>query len=188
MGTKSIIIRKCATLVEAYACRGLLTARGFAASIDNSYHCAVDWSVVPALGGVSIRVPECQYKNAKKCIIEASKSGPQILEEQFGSYEHPKRYGRLSVWCFWLNYFGVIPMLLIGSIAAAVHYIPPDYLPSHDSSFFYPNYSGGVGFNFRDIADGVALMLMMIVYFISEALSLSQSNNEKEAHAPSRPV
>lgn len=110
------IVRTCATLNEAYICRGLLQTHGIHASIDNAEHAAVDWFIIQGLGGVRIRVPISQYELAKTAIIQTVEHARNSPVKSGEEYEPSTRSQRRKAWVmmfFWFGFFNAIVLFLI---------------------------------------------------------------------------
>ena len=123
------IVRTCATLNEAYICRGLLQTHGIQASIDNAEHAAVDWSIVQALGGVHIRVPISQYGLAKTTIVQTVEHARNSPAKSGEEYEPSTRSQRRKAWIMMLFWFGVFNTILLFVIIWLEAVIPHEWFP-----------------------------------------------------------
>ncbi len=172
----TVIIRRCATLIEAYACLGLLKSNGFLASIDNANYAAQDWSLVPALGGISIRLPTSQFEAAKACIIQAVEQGETELELAFGEYVKPKKYGRIAIWTMILIWFGLFQLAAGFGLWVLDQLIPPEWIPPPNphgpQAIFY--YGGGAPSGFGPINGIVFLMLIAMFTTLESFLTRPQ--------------
>ena len=177
----TVIIRRCATLNEAYILRGLLTANGFSATLDEANHAAMNWWLIPALNGVAIRLPIAQVEDAKRTVIAIAETAPADLEKQFGPYEPPRKYGRASLWFYWLSFFGLAQLVVIGLIILLDRLVPEAWIPAtNQSPFFTPHYGGGAGFDWERAANGFVLMFFMVGLLIFEFFSTRPKTTPKE--------
>lgn len=115
-----VTIRRCATLPEALICQGLMQANGIHSSVDNYYHASNIWWHVPALNGISLSVARSDFDHAHALLIEQAETGAGNLEEAFGAYEPPRRYGVLAAWYMLLDYTLHIPSLIVAFILAGL--------------------------------------------------------------------
>lgn len=145
----AVTIRRCATLSEALICNAMLLDRGIHSSISNCAHASVEWWSVYAFGGVGVQVPADQYDEARQAIIDAVEHGAQEIDAQFGAYEPPRRYGRASVWFFWLNFFGVTLIAYMAVMLVLDWVVPTSWILAIDPDFdrignqYLFNYGGG---------------------------------------------
>lgn len=175
----SIIIRLCATLVEANICCGLLKANGFDASIDNAHHAAQDWMVVPALGGVAIRLPASQQQPAMDCIVEIATAADSILTEEFGPYDPPVKRRRVAIWTMILIQIGIFQLAAAHLLMYLVPLIPPNWVPSKYGATVDMNLGlsiapPGPGVN------GLVFMIILVLFLCHELISSTPSKPPKE--------
>lgn len=133
MGTNSRIIRRCASLPEAYVCWGLLRANGFDASIDNRHHAAQDWAMVQALGGIQIRIPTSQFDDAKACIIDA-------VETAITKHSDPVRmtvWNRAKAITMAFHYFGLLPLAIVCLLIWLHRVVPESWIPKFTTQDYY---------------------------------------------------
>ncbi|MEO1660521.1 MAG: hypothetical protein AAFR51_06005 [Pseudomonadota bacterium] len=127
--TRSVILRRCATLPEALICQALLTDRGFLASLDNAEHAAMDWGMVSALGGIQIRVPVSQADDAKKCIIDQVTHADEILEQAALPGDDIPQKSRWKAVSMLLIYFGIIELVGSFGLIWLDKIVPSAWLP-----------------------------------------------------------
>ncbi len=161
MGTNSVVIRRCASLPEAYVCWGLLRANGFEASLDNANYAAIDWGAVHAIGGIAIRVPISQFERAKTCIVEsvevASALNTKTVKMTFAN--------RMKAVSMLLIFFGVIEFLGAILIIWLASIVPSNWLPTASDSVFYVSTHTGLGI--APPGPGIeGLLFMMLVSFL----------------------
>ncbi|WP_300392454.1 hypothetical protein [Henriciella sp.] len=125
----AVTIRRCATLSEALICQGLLQANGLHCSVDNYYHSANEWWLVPAFNGVSLSVFQNDRDEARRLIIEHAETGPALLEQEFGPYETPRKYGVIAAWYMLLDYTLKIPSLVIAVLLTGLFSLIGQFTP-----------------------------------------------------------
>ena len=126
------IIRVCATVNEAVIVTALLRDGGFEATIDNYQHASLNWGMIPALGGVYVRVPHVQLMDAGLYMIDAVSSAHQRFDETTDEVfmaADKRRY--LRAWFILLIWSGfpilaeftlILPLLLF--LATIVEFLP----------------------------------------------------------------
>ena len=184
-----VTIRRCATLPEALIVHGLLLDRGVDASLSNYAHASMDWWSLAAFNGVGIDVPAHEYDLAKVAIIDAATEGPAILETQFGTYEEPDRYGRLIVWIFWLNFFGVFLIALIAAgwlldvilPEAWIAWLIATAMPEEQGGYYF---SGGT---YNPVAEadfnleGLMFVICVLLVFLADRLIKPEVKTQEDA-------
>jgi len=179
--SNSVVIKRCATLNEAYILQGLLAANGFDARLDEANHAAMNWWLIPALNGVAIRLPITQAAEAKRTVLAIAETAPANLEKQFGPYEAPRKYGRASVWFYWLSFFGLLQLMFIGSIILLDRLVPDAWLPiTNQTPYISAYYGGGINVNWERAGNGFVLMFFMIGLLIFEFFSTRPQKPPKE--------
>ena len=68
--SESAVLRNYGRVEEALIVCAALQYAGFDASIDNYNHATVNWLLVPALGGIPVRLPTSQLEDAKAYLRE----------------------------------------------------------------------------------------------------------------------
>lgn len=177
MGTNSRIIRRCMSLPEAYACAGLLKANGFLASLENEHHAALDWGMIPALGGIKILVPASQYDSAKTCIIGNVTAARA---------EHPEPVkmtltNRLKAVSMLLIFFGIVEVLGVIVLLWLNTIIPPEWIPDSGQTYSYFTISSGHGVGPPGPGrNGAVLMFFIIVIVVSELITTQPKKTRKD--------
>ena len=167
----------------------MLLERGIASSLSNYAHASVDWWSLAAFNGVGINVPTAQYDLARAAIIDAAEEGPAMLEEKFGSYEEPGRYGRLIVWIFWLNFFGVFLIALIAAGWLLDVILPPGfvaslYQQSMPETEGYLQFSAGTYDPVQDAhfnIEGFMFVFCVFLVFLADRLIKPEANTQEDA-------
>ena len=99
----SVIIHRAQDIESALVLTNFLQFHGFDARLDNGAHASIDWAIVPALGGIAVRLPRAQVDEAKALLRAAMADAavdPEFAEQ---AYLHPKWQKRLLVvsWRSW---------------------------------------------------------------------------------------
>lgn len=179
--SKTAIVRTCATLNEAYICRGLLQTHGIHASIDNAEHAAIDWYVVQALGGVYVRVPSAQLKPAQDALIAHVVDAADMLKEYALPYEPITSSQRWKVIILWLFYFGVIQFFIAGLIVLFLSYFPAEWLASTEGDRPSIRVGSGLGIGTpRNSGEGLVLMMLMFLIVLWELISTRPEKPKKD--------
>ena len=170
--TSSVIIRRCATLSEALICHSFLRSRGILSSIDNENHAAAQWNIVPAIGGVHIRVPTSQYEDAKALIIDRVERAPALLDAwdlKFQPIEKTRYWRAASMLIISLGFFN---LLATGAIFIIDQIVPAAWFPSNNAPdmVFAPGPVSGLpgnGYN----SDGYVFVFIIALFLIWELIS-----------------
>ncbi|MEL6724524.1 MAG: hypothetical protein AAFP24_05875 [Pseudomonadota bacterium] len=170
--TESVIIRRCATLSEALICNSFLQTEGILSSIDNEHHAAVQWTVVPAIGGVHIRVPVSQFDEAKALIIERVEHAEALLDAQDLTFQPIERTRYLRAASMLIISLGFFNLLATGAIFVIDQIIPAAWFPANDAAdvFYAPapmTVLPGNGFN----SDGYVFLFIIALFLIWELFS-----------------
>ncbi|MHA7901033.1 MAG: putative signal transducing protein [Henriciella sp.] len=178
--TKTAIIRRCATLSEAYIVDGLLRSSGVLSSIDNANHATIDWGSVSALGGIQIRVPNSQFERSKEIIIEHAGAAEETLDEMFEPYDAPVKTRRLTAISMLLIYVGIIdiPVLLIFMWLATI--IPAGWFDPPPNEFFYVEpYYGSAAVPEASGTNGW-ILVFLIVFILLWELTNTRTNKQSK--------
>lgn len=144
----SVIIHRAQDIESALVLTNFLQFHGLDASLDNAAHASVDWAIVPALGGIPVRLPRAQIEDAKDLLRTAlrdAKANPDMTEP---SHLHPDWQKRLLAWSMLGFYTGVLPVAIAILIAWFVSLFPAGLLPdlpstpAQDPMLTYSYYSG----------------------------------------------
>lgn len=177
MGTNSVIIRRCASLPEAYACLGLLKANGFLASLDNANHATVDWAMVQALGGIQIRVPISQFDDAKTCIVESvtasTQDNPVSIEMT--------RWNRIKAISMALIYFGIVELIGVIALLWLNHVIPPEWIPEPSSQISVVTTGSGLGIaRAEQWLNGAVFLFFIVLYLLFDVTANKPHTHDRE--------
>lgn len=125
----SVIIHRAQDIESALVLTNFLQFHGFDASIDNAAHASVDWSIIPALGGITVRLPRAQVDEAKSLLRRAlrdARGNPEMAEP---SHLRPDWKKRFLAWSMLGFYTGVLPVAVAILIAWLASLLPADLLP-----------------------------------------------------------
>ena len=123
----SVIIHRAQDIESALVLTNFLQFHGFDARLDNAGHAAVDWGIVPALGGIAIRLPRAQVDEARQALRAALNEADAI---SVTDYQRRTRRKRLLAYSMLGIYFGLIP-LVVGAIIVGIAYtIPAEWFPA----------------------------------------------------------
>lgn len=177
----STILRRCATLTEARICVGLLKSHDIWAALDNGDHAAIDWGMVPALGGVHVRVAASDYERAKQTIIDTVSSAPDLLEKVAGPYEPPvynKRWRAISMLVVW---FGLLNLIVGYALFWLDQIIPPAWVPDPQTSDIW----FGIAFD-QGVAppgpgvEGFVFLFVIALFLLWELLTTQSAKPAKD--------
>lgn len=177
----STILRRCATLNEAQICVGLLNAHDIWAALDNGQHAAIDWGMIPALGGVHVRVATCDYERAKQVVLDTVKAAPERLAEAAGPYEpphHSRRWRALSMLVIWFGLFN----LAIGYVLVWLDQIIPAAwvpAPQPSQSWFGIALGNSVAPPGPGI-EGLVFLFVITLFLLSELLTTQSAKPAKD--------
>ena len=110
--SESAVLRNYGRVEEALIVRAALQYAGFDASIHNYNHSTVNWLLVPALGGIPVRLPTSQLEDAKAYLREMVETAEDRLVEATGEAPDPVRRKYWRAWAVaalfmldWLSLF-----------------------------------------------------------------------------------
>lgn len=94
--SQSAVLRNYGQVEEALIVYAALQAAGFDVSIDNYNHASLDWLIVPALGGIPVRLPASQLEDARAYLQDMVDTAEIRLAEATGEQLVPvrKKYWR----------------------------------------------------------------------------------------------
>jgi hypothetical protein len=96
--SQSAVLRNYGQVEEALIVCAALQSAGFDASIDNYNHATVNWLLVPALGGIPVRLPASQLEDAKAYPGEMVESAEDRLVEATGEGPDPVQRNYWRAW------------------------------------------------------------------------------------------
>ncbi|WP_290496224.1 hypothetical protein [Hyphomonas sp. UBA4494] len=110
--SESAVLRNYRRVEEALIVCAALQYAEFDASIDNYNHATVNWLLVPALGGIPVRLPASQLEDAKAYLREMVETAEDRLVEATGEAPDPVRRKYWRAWAVaalfmldWLSLF-----------------------------------------------------------------------------------
>ena len=96
--SQSAVLRNYGQVEEALIVCAALQDAGFEASIDNYNHASVNWLIVPALGGIPVRLPVSQLEDARAYLQEMVDTAANRLAEATGEEPVPVRKKYWRAW------------------------------------------------------------------------------------------
>jgi hypothetical protein len=112
--SQAAILQNYGRIEEALVVCAALQDAGFDAAIDNFNHATVNWLMVPALGGIPVRLPASQLLDARAYLDELVSSVEDRLGEAAGASPEPilRKYWRARIVAFlylgeWFLYFAL---------------------------------------------------------------------------------
>ena len=187
----SVVLRNYSRVEEALVVCSALQDAGFDAAIDNLNHATLEWYLVPALGGIQVRIPASQLKPAKAYLNEMFHTAEQRLLEATGETADPihrRRYWR--VWTGLAIWFGVADLLGIATLWLALKLVPPDWWPKPDE-MVVPKYELGPTIakppDLSNILTGLLFLLMLVLITWNEMFEVRRAARlrETESNDPS---
>ena len=85
--SKLVVLRRCATIEDAFIVDSLLQDGGFLSSTPVRYHAQNEWWSVHAFNGIPVFIPEVELVEAAEYLIEMRASAKERLEEKFGEID-----------------------------------------------------------------------------------------------------
>ena len=125
----SVIIHRAQDIESALVFANFLQFYGFDASLDNANHAGMDWAIVPALGGIAVRLPLYQLDDAKELLRVALKDAKADPEFSEPARLRPLWQKRLLAWSMIGFYTGILPIMLALLLAPLAALIPPELIP-----------------------------------------------------------
>lgn len=125
----SIIIHHAQDIESALVLTNFLQFHGFDASLDNGGHAALNWGIVPALGGIAVRLPRAQVDEVKELLRSAladAKADPEFAEH---IQLRPDWQKRFLGWSMLGLYTGIIPISAALVVAMLLSWIPAGWFP-----------------------------------------------------------
>ena len=163
--SKLVVIRRCATIEEAFVVDSLLQDGGFLSSTPVRYHAQNEWWSVHAFNGIPVFIPAAQVLDAAEYLIEMRKTAKERLEAEFGEID-PTPWKRRPIrrWSMLAKDSGII-QLSLSVLALLLSFLPVGIVPG--SSFYqidWVEFVFGFGIYFLLYCLGVgALMACLIV-------------------------
>lgn len=179
--SNSTILRRCATLTEAQICVGLLRTHDIWAALDNGEHAAIDWGMVPALGGVCVRVTTSDRERAKQVILDTVNAAPDLLAELAGPYESPHRSRRWRAISMLVIWFGLFNLVIGYALVWLDLIIPSAWIPDPQPSeaWFGIALGNGVAPPGPGI-DGIVFLFVIALFLLSELLTTHSAKPTKD--------
>ena len=106
----SVVIHRAPNAESALVLVNYLQSQGFDASLDNFGHAALDWSMIPALGGIAVRLPRAQVEDAKSALKEALETAAQ--DPEFSEVVRKRSSYRWLAWSMIAVWFGLAQVVL----------------------------------------------------------------------------
>jgi len=172
----SVVIHRAQNIESALVLVNFLQFHGLDAQLDNGAHASIDWGIVPALGGIAVRLPDAQVKDAKvllKTALVEARDSPDFGEPV---QLRPIWHKRLLAWSMLGLYTGALQALLALLLVPAISMIPPgivDYLPS-SSPRAYIGYAELGYLNAPTIAGDLKKGLWVVLGFVAFLIALER--------------
>ena len=129
----SVIIHRAQDIESALVLVNFFQFHGLDARLDNAGHASVDWAIVPALGGIAVRLPRDQVEEAKDLLRTALKEAKENPDFAEPARLRPVWQKRLLAWSMLGFYTGVLPvliaLLLAPVLVSLASLIPPELIP-----------------------------------------------------------
>jgi hypothetical protein len=129
----SVVIHRAQDIESALVLVNFFQFHGLDARLDNACHASIDWAIVPALGGIAVRLPRDQLEEAKDLLrtaLKEARADPDFAEP---ARLRPVWQKRLLAWSMLGFYTGVLPvliaLLLAPVLASLASLIPPELIP-----------------------------------------------------------
>jgi hypothetical protein len=179
--SNSIILRRCATLTEAQICVGLLNSHDIWAALDNAEHAALDWGMIPALGGVHVRVARSDYERAKQTIIDSVTAAPDLLSAAAGPYEPPRRNRRWRALSMLVIWFGLLNLVAGYALYWLDQIIPRAWVPDpQPSDAWFAIAFGRVAAPPGPGLEGFVFLILIGLFLVWELLTTQPTKPAKE--------
>lgn len=181
----TVILRACATVSEARICCGLLQTHNIHASVDNAEHVVQNWWVVPAVGGVHVRVPRSQLDAAHTVLNEHVQHAGALLR-QHASPGDPitktRRWKALSMLLLWLSlWLGIAHLLFYGFFTWLDGLVPYSWIPNPEPPQTEVSIGNGMGVGPAGPgAEGVVLVFVIAMILIWELISSRPEKPKKD--------
>lgn len=180
----SAVLRNYCRVEEALVVCSALQDAGFDAAVDNLNHATLEWYLVPALGGIQVRIPASQLKPAKAYLNEIFHTAEQRLLEATGETADPIH--RRRYWRAWIGiaiWFGVADLLGIATLWLALKLVPPDWWPKPDE-MGVPKYELGTTIaqppDLSNILTGLLFLLMLVLITWNEMYVTQRSAKARQ--------
>ena len=177
----TVILRAFATVSEARICRSILETHGIQASIDNEEIVVQDWSIVPAVGGVHVRVPKSQLSAAKSALTDHLKYAEEILKEHALPGDSITTSQRWKAIIMLLMYLGFFNLGLAWFLLTLDSLIPPEWIPTSEPLFSQARVNTGFGISSPGPgAEGVVLVFLIAMILLWELISTRPEKPKKD--------
>jgi len=125
----SVVIHRAQDIESALVLVNFFQFHGLDARLDNAGHASIDWAIVPALGGIAVRLPRDQLEEAKDLLrtaVEEARANPNFAEP---ARLRPVWQKRLLAWSMLGFYTGILPVLIALLLAPLTNLLLPDLIP-----------------------------------------------------------
>lgn len=126
--TQAAVLRNYSNPEEALVVSAALQDGGFAAEIDNINHVTLEWYLIPALGGVQVRVPDSQLAAARAYLNDMVESAYERLIAATGEIPEPAPRSRWRAWVGVALWFGLAEIIGLAIIWVLSAIIPPEWI------------------------------------------------------------
>lgn len=181
------ILRNYSSVEEALVVYAALQDAGFDAAIDNFNHAVLEWYIVPALGGVQVRLPAAQLEPAKAHLSDMVHTAEARLAEATGDAGKPakRRYWRawvgLAIWLGLAQLVGIAVIWLLNGI------IPADWVgPSQQAStlwYYSPGYTASL--SPQTSVNGLLFIIAVALITWNELFNLHRAKTLRAEEGPS---
>ena len=125
----SVVIHRAQDIESALVLVNFFHFYGLDAQLDNAGHASVDWGIVPALGGIAVRLPRDQVEEAKDLLRTALREAREDPDFAEPAHLRPVWQRRLLAWSMLGFYTGVLPVVIGLLLAPLISLIPPELIP-----------------------------------------------------------
>ncbi|MEE9381094.1 MAG: hypothetical protein V3V03_06800 [Hyphomonadaceae bacterium] len=184
--SRSVVIRRCASVEGALVVQALLQDAGFGASLENWHMAALDWAMIPALNGIAIWIPESELIPAGQYMIDAVDTAAARLEEATGPLDDGvlkrSRFKPLTMLFFYLG--GVeflVPPLYWLLISLPQEWFPFERsYPTINPVFAQGHYSSP-GVDLSHAFSALVFLAIILALTFNEVLDIQQGRLDRQA-------
>ncbi len=173
----AVVLRNYSRAEEALVVCAALQDAGFDAAIDNLNHASLEWYLVPALGGIQIRLPAAQLEPAKAHLNDMVQSAEARLLEATGETGGPVKRDYWRAWIALGIWFGLVELVGIAFIWLLSRIIPAAWLgPGEQVSalwYYSPGYVAPV--SVHSSANGVLFIVLVALITWNELFNVNRA-------------
>jgi len=178
--TRAAVLRNYSNIEEALVVCATLQDAGFDAVIDNLNHATLEGYLIPALGGIPVRLPESQLQDARGYLNDMAQSAEERLLAATGETIEPIKRRRLRAWLGFAIVLGFAELIGFAILWLLHILVPHTWVPQSEYTVsMYWRYSTSLLTPSHSPVLGLLLLLVLSLMIWNEIFELERAKKQR---------